>query len=114
MFKYFKKIKSLYELDRNTYFNSFLREEDKTPFEKFTSNLHNSLDCDGLDCVILAVGSSTFPKEHWEKRKKLNLLYRSEYDSKLSEEYRDIDIKLIPKKKIPVKRLKNSTIQLLK
>jgi len=79
------------ELQREVYYRDFLKEEDANQLWDLVNDLVSKLE---TNLAILAVGSSVFPKYHWEGMQKLNKKFP---DIKAPETYRDIDLLLIPK-----------------
>ncbi len=60
--------------------------------------------------AILAVGSSTFPKEHWNHRRKLN---KRNQGLNAPETYRDIDLLIVPERVVKLQELKAAVQQML-
>ena len=90
----FKPSYRLQELSAADYYRKQLHWNDQELLKPFVSSLGKELE---IRTYILAVGSSTFPKTHWENNAKIKQQY-GEQASFLYTTYADIDFLVIPEK----------------
>lgn len=94
-------------LPSERYYSEFLTREDSAALGPLIENLGNVLDRISPS-VILAVGSSTFPKEFWIDRRQLSYRNRS-----IPVSYSDIDAVIVPLKPCTRKRMISNIRQAL-
>jgi hypothetical protein len=81
-----------YEIQKDTYYSDFLKKDDAENLKVFVYEFNKRMK---IPSAIIAVGSSTFPKENWETMKELNA---KNPGLDASETYRDIDLLIVPTK----------------
>jgi len=103
-----------YELSRDLYISTKVREQDRTPLIELVDNLWVNLGERGFDSAILAVGSSTFPDSHWQEKKEFMASPENTFKLDLPLGYQDIDLRVVPSKPFGVLELKERTVEVLK
>ena len=82
----------VHEVRPSQYYERYLRSEDREPLEQMVTLLGKGLEeKSNNSIVIVAVGSSTFPKYYFRERKETAEKNRV----KLSEGYEDIDLRVL-------------------
>ncbi len=82
----------LYEVSAHDYFSRKLREDDMQPLRNLIDALARGFESQGIEAAILAVGSSTYPDEHWEYIAEVN---EQEGREVRPAHYMDIDLKIV-------------------
>ncbi|MCK5149428.1 hypothetical protein KAJ87_00690 [Candidatus Pacearchaeota archaeon] len=84
------KFKPSYEVKSERFYSKFLNEEDAQNLRPFVVNFGNRLI---IPSAILAVGSSVFPSQYFDSRKKIN---QKDPTAEVDESYGDIDLLIVP------------------
>jgi len=99
--------KPIYEVPIDSYYSQHLKSEDVKHLRPFVKKLGDSLS---IPSAILAVGSSTFPREHWNYVESLN---RENPGLQAAMTYKDIDLLVIPEEITRLAELESSVQEAL-
>lgn len=94
------KNKKKFEIEKENYYNEYLTIEDSLNLKNFLENLSEK---SYIPFSVIAVGSTTFPKNYWEEQKKLNEKFPKRNSP---EEYSDIDLLFLPEELISLNEFK--------
>jgi len=97
-----------YEIEPETYYKEFLTEKDSSCLKSFVEEFGKRLN---IPSAILAVGSTTFPKNYWDDTKKLNL---EDPTLNAHKTYRDIDLLIVPEEGTNLKKIESDIRRTLK
>ncbi len=98
--------KPAYELSSEKYYDEQLNSKDSRLLRNFVNKLGKSMK---IPSAILAVGSSTFPEQHWEDYERLN----QKHNLQLDLFYRDIDLFLVPHSQVSLSEYETSISETL-
>ena len=96
------KFKPSYEVESERFYSEFLNQEDAQHLRPFVSDFGGKLS---VPSAILAVGSSVFPQEYFESRRKIN---QQDPAAEADETYRDIDLLVVPEAVVKLADLEKS------
>ncbi len=91
----------VYELQKDQYLAS-LRDTDADNLTSLVDTIVQGMQAKNMPVgAVLAVGSSTFPDDHWERRKRYNQGEAGNFP--VSEQYQDLDLKVLPEDPVDFK-----------
>jgi hypothetical protein len=90
------------ELNPETYYSEFLEKTDAENLKPFVFMIGEEIS---IPCAILAVGSSVMPKSNWDYVRKIK---KKDKTFNVKENYRDIDLLVVPKEITKLSTLEDS------